>query len=291
MSTVQPRFEFAPPPTPGLVRAFALAVIAHGLLILLLAIGVRWTRDIPVMAVEAELWSALPQEAAPPPPSEPPSQPPPTQVAPVPEPVAVNPLPEIAIAKERARQKELQQKTERQAQLKREELLARQAKLDKEARDKAKLEKQARDKKAQDELKRSDAAKAQAEANRLAELRKQQLERIARLAGQASGNGNPGSQGNAVRSSGPSASYAGRIAARVKPNITYTDTTVGNPAAEIEVRTSPDGTIINRKLIKSSGVRSWDDAVLAAIDKTEKIPADVDGRVIPVLTLSFRPRD
>ena len=63
-----------------------------------------------------------------------------------------------------------------------------------------------------------------------------------------------------------------------------------NPAAEVEVRAAPDGTIIARKLLKSSGVKSWDDAVLKAIDKTEVLPRDVDGRVPAVMVITFRPK-
>lgn len=267
----------------------ALAVLAHAALLAVLAMGLRWKHDVPVVAVEAELWSALPQQAAPapvePPPPEPPAQP--TKPVAVPPPAPTAPDPAIAIAKEKARQREIQQEQERQEQRKRERMRAKQ---EQETRDKALREKQAREKKLQEEQKRTDAAKA-AEAKRLADLRRQQLERIARMAGQATGTADPSSTGAAARSSGPSASYAGRIAARIKPNITYTDPIVGNPVADVEVRTSPDGTIISRRLVKSSGVKSWDDAVLAAIDKTEKIPADVDGRVIPSLTLGFRPRD
>jgi colicin import membrane protein len=61
--------------------------------------------------------------------------------------------------------------------------------------------------------------------------------------------------------------------------------------AEVEVRTSPDGTIVGRKLLKSSGVAAWDDAVLKAIDKTEVLPRDVDGRVPANLVIGFRPLD
>jgi len=58
----------------------------------------------------------------------------------------------------------------------------------------------------------------------------------------------------------------------------------------VEVRTSPDGTIIARKIIKSSGVKAWDEAVLKAIDKTEVLPRDTDGRVPPALIIEFRPK-
>jgi colicin import membrane protein len=94
-----------------------------------------------------------------------------------------------------------------------------------------------------------------------------------------------------LKSSGPSANYAGRIRARIKPNIVFTETINGNPTAEVEVRTSPDGTIISRKLTQSSGNKSWDDAVLKAIDKTEVLPRDTDGRVPSAMTITFRPKD
>ena len=105
------------------------------------------------------------------------------------------------------------------------------------------------------------------------------------------GNGDVRSTGTAAQSSGPSAGYAGRIRARIKPNITFMDNVAGNPTAEVEVRTSPDGTIISRRLTQSSGVKSWDDAVLNAIDKTEVLPRDTDGRVPTSLVISFRPKD
>jgi colicin import membrane protein len=38
-------------------------------------------------------------------------------------------------------------------------------------------------------------------------------------------------------------------------------------------------------------VKSWDDAVLRALDKTEVLPRDVDGRVHTPLTLVFKLRD
>ena len=86
----------------------------------------------------------------------------------------------------------------------------------------------------------------------------------------------------------------GRIEARIRPKITTPGEIAGisgNPAAEVEVRCSPDGTILSRKLVKSSGVKAWDDAVLKAIDKTETLPRDVDGRVPSPLVISFRPKD
>jgi colicin import membrane protein len=291
--------EFAPPHTQGLVRALTLAILAHGLLLMVLTLGVQWKRDPVPVTVEAELWSALPVAAAPPPAPEPPPVEPEPEPVRIPKPVVVPPPPvpdpSIAIAQEKARlqkQKQLQQEQQlEQEQRQKEALRAKKLKDEKEAREREQREKLARDKKLQLEQQRVETAKQDAETKKLAELRKQQIDRMNRLAGQAVGNGSPESSGTAKQSSGPSASYGGRIQARVRPNITYTESITGNPAAEVEVRTSPDGTIISRKLVKSSGVKSWDDAVLNAIDKTEVLPKDVDGRVPPALTLVFRPKD
>jgi colicin import membrane protein len=123
------------------------------------------------------------------------------------------------------------------------------------------------------------------------QLEEQRSKNLARMAGMAGASGTAESTGTALRSSGPSASYAGRIRARIKPNIVFTKDIAGNPTAEVEVRTSPDGTIVGRKLLKSSGIDAWDDAVLQAIDKTEVLPRDIDGRVPPLLEISFRPKD
>lgn len=301
MNANSARMEFAPPPTPGLVRALGLAILAHALLLAVLAMGVQWKRDATPVSVEAELWSALPVQAAPraadpiPPPPEP-EPTPVAKVAPPTEPVAVpkGPDPAIAIAKEKARlRKEKQLEQDRLELEKRQKDVLKTKKLqdEKQARETALREKEARDKKLQQEQQKLQSAKTDADAKKVAELRNDQIARMNRMADQATGSGDANATGSAKQSSGPSASYAGRIVARIKPNITYTESLSGNPVADVEVRTSPDGTIISRKLIKSSGVKSWDDAVINAIDKTEKLPADVDGRVIPSLTLGFRPKD
>ena len=295
MTASQARMEFAPPPVPGLVRALAMAIVAHALLLAVLALGVQWKRDATPVTVEAELWSALPVQAAqaPPEPRHVETKPTATPIAkepttPAPPPAPTAPDPKIAIAKEKAK---LLRENELQQERKKEALKVRKAKEEKEERENEQREKLARDKKLLQDQQKAQSAKNDAEAKKVAELRKLQIERINRMADQAAGSGDANSGGTAKQSSGPSASYGGRIRARIKPNITYTETPVGNPTAEVEVRTSPDGTIISRKLVKTSGVKSWDDAVLNAIDKTEVLPRDIDGRVPPSLTLVFSPKD
>jgi len=292
------RFAFAPPPTPGMIRSLLLAIAAHGLLLALLAAGVQWHRETPPVVAEAELWSAVPEMAAPPPAPE--ADPTPVVEPPAPPTVEQAPAtaaPDIALEKERKRKEQLalQEKAEKARALKEK---AEKEKLEKLKREKlelakqeqAKQEKLAREKKLQAERKQPDPKNA-AEAKKLEELRQQNLKRMMGQASTAVGNGDANATGSAAQASGPSAGYAGRIRARIKPNIIFTDTISSNPIAEVEVRTSPDGTIISRKLTKPSGVKSWDDAVLNAIDKTEVLPRDVDGRVPTSLVISFRPRD
>ena len=66
MSTAPRHLEFAPPPTPGFLRALGLAILAHSVLLAVLSVGVQWKREPVQQSIEAELWSALPVEAAPP---------------------------------------------------------------------------------------------------------------------------------------------------------------------------------------------------------------------------------
>lgn len=240
--------------------------MAHALLLAVLALGVQWKRDATPVTVEAELWSALPLEAAPPPP--PPPEPSPSHDSPPPKPTVVPPAPPppqpdpaIAVAREKARlqkgkqveQEKLEQEERQKDALKQKKLKDEQAA--KEARERELRDKATRDKKMQEEQQKQQTAKSAAETKKMEELRQQQIARALRMAGQAEGTGSADARGTAKQSSGPSASYAGRIRARVKPNITYTESLAGNPAAEVEVRTSPDGTIISRKLVKSSGVK------------------------------------
>ncbi|OOG36944.1 protein TolA, partial [Polaromonas sp. A23] len=65
----------------GKLRAFGLALLVHLLLLGALTWGVNWKRSNPDISFDAELWSSVPQEAAPkpvetaPPPPPPPSRP------------------------------------------------------------------------------------------------------------------------------------------------------------------------------------------------------------------------
>jgi colicin import membrane protein len=105
------------------------------------------------------------------------------------------------------------------------------------------------------------------------------------------GTGAPSSTGTAARSSGPSGSWAGKVQARVRPNIVFSDDVSGNPSAEVEVRLGPGGLIIGKpRLARSSGHKAWDEAVIRALEKTESLPADTDGRYPSPVIITFKPK-
>ena len=267
-----------------------LALGVHGLLLLALALSMNWKMSDPA-PVEAEVWSEIPRVAggaAPPPPPPPPREQPVVRRAP--EPVkAADPEPEprrapdLVIAKtppKKAEPRKPEPKPEPKPQAKPE--VAKKPEPQKPAprKDAPKPETVAKPSKATDPASRSLSA-AELEAQRQANLQRM----MSSLGG---GSGGPGA---AARSTGPSAGYAGRIIARIKPNIVFTESLNGNPQAVVEVRCAPDGRIMSRRLVSSSGVAAWDEAVLRALDRTEVLPADVDGRVPTLMQLSFKPRD
>ena len=312
------RDPFMPQPPKVRGRAITLAVLAHVLLILAIAFGVNWRNSEPA-TVAAELWSATPQAAAPraveaPPTPQPEAKPPPEPVAkPVAKPVvkAAEPvappkppptLPDPQIAIEKAKREETKRVAAEQEQ-RREKAERLEAEREKRAKDESAQKRAAADKAEKLKVDRDKAAKAEraeraekaekaeraekAEAARLAAIRDANIKRTQGMLG---ATGAPTDTGTAQRSSAPSANYAGRVMARIKPNILLTDTLDGNPRAVVEVKLAPDGTIIAKRLVQSSGSKVWDDAVLRAIDRTEMLPLD-NGRAPPVFEIGFRPRD
>lgn len=295
MHAATDRLEFAPPPTPGLMRALGLAVLAHIFLLAALTWGVHWKREAVTVTAEAELWSATPQQAAPKlveVPPEPPETPKPPVVKPAPKPTPPPPqaqpkLPDADIALEREKlrlKKEKQDELEKQrlAKLKQEKL--KQEKLEQEKLKEEKLlakreldKKAAENKKKVDqETQRKEAVQAQLDTKKLEAQRQENIKHMAELAG---ATGAPSSTGTAQKSSGPSAGYAGRIAERIKSNTTFTDSSAGNPTVKVVVRVGASGTILNRRIVTPSGNKAWDEAVLRAIDKMDMLPRDVDGRI------------
>ena len=318
------RDQFAPPRPPARLRAITLAVLVHAVLIGALTWGVNWKNTADQPAVEAELWAAVPTQAAaravePPVPPPPPPVQKATPPAPPPPPVRSTEPPDtreadIAIEREKKRleqekkareQQQLREKRERERkeeerqdrlEQEKKERLQKERDKEKEQREKQlaeqkRAEQEKQKKLDEDKRKAAEAAKrkADAEAKQLAEQREANLRRIQGMAGATGGES---ATGKDKESRSPSGSYGDKVAAKVKPNIVYPDAISGNPRAEVEVRLSPDGTIVGKRLVQSSGNKAWDDAVLRALDKTETLPRDVDGRVpsVPII-IGFKPQD
>lgn len=299
MSTAPRHLEFAPPPTPGLLRALGLAILAHVVLLAVLSTGVQWKRDAVQESFEAELWASVPVQAAPPAPElepvpEPPKpQPPEPKPEPKPLPKPVPPPPDtakaeadIALLKEKAKAKQLKEKklALEKAELEKKKL----AELEKERLAKLEQDKKADRRKkeqadARDKLDKQRKLEAK-EAQQLDAQRKDAVKRAMGMAG-AGGNGASNSTSTSLESKSLSVSYAGRIRSYIKRYHTYTDTVSGNPTTEIEVRLASDGSVLSRRITKASGTKSWDDAALNAIDKAEKLPLDENGRAPSPMTI------
>lgn len=260
-----------------------MALLVHGGLLIALAFGVNWRSSEPTGS-SAELWAAVPQAAAPAA-VEPPPPPPMPKVEPKPD-LKVEPPPpppkadtrDADIAIEKAAEKAKREELERE---KLERLKAE--KLEREKAEKLEREKAAKLERDKVEKEKRDAA---AETERTAKLRDENLERMRGMAG---ATGTPQATGTALREAQPSANYGGKVRARVYPNIVFTDTVAPGVRADVEVRAAPDGTITGRRLIKSSGNPTWDEAVLRAIDRTGDLPKDENGKVPPSIIIEFKP--
>ena len=289
----------------------ALALLAHGGLVAALALSLNWRLPTADTVVSAELWSAVPQVAAPAPvePAPPPPPAPPPAPAPAPAPPPPGPTPaerqaardaEIALEKAQAQRQRAQEEEEARRLKQRLEARrlaeAQEAQRQEDARKAAQAKaEQAREAKRQKDLaaqkEREKAAAAEAAAKAEAKAQAEQIakmreENLKRLLGQAGATGPATATGSAKADMAPSAGYAGRIKAAVLPNIVQPDKERGNPVTEVEVRCAPDGSIVGRRVTKPSGNPAWDETVLRAIDKTRQLPLD-GGRIPPTMTLVF----
>ena len=259
----------------ALGRGATLAVLVHAGLLLGLSGSLHWrTKQEAVFA--AELWAAVPQLAAPPPQVAPAPPPPPPKLAPAPPPPPPPPR-EAKIAVEKAKPAPPPPKPKPEPE------------PPKPAKPVAKVEPKPDPKIAREKEAAAERERQRVDDERLARQREENLKRMLNQVGAGAATG-AAPQGQANQDAGPSASYAGRLVARIFPNILFTESVASNAAADVEVRLAPDGTVVSRRLVKSSGNAEWDEAVLRAIDKTRVLPRDTDGRVPPAVIVTFKPR-
>ncbi len=248
----------------GSGRAIVLAVAVHALLGALLFLGVRWQSSPPAV-IQAELWSATPQTAAPPPQRIPP---PPKVEAPTPEP---KPAPEPPVPKadivERAPPK-----------------------VEPKKKEPVKVE---APKPVLKPLPQPIPPKVEAKpqpAKPLPPPKEAPVRPPSDLASiMASANGAPTSTGKDQQTSGPrgNAGYAARLQAAIRSQMRYPASATGNPYAMVRIEQLPNGEVVNVTVTRPSGVPAFDDAIERAIRAASPLPRDEQGKVERQLDLHY----
>ena len=141
------------------------------------------------------------------------------------------------------------------------------------------------------------AAKAKAQAEAAAQTKKLDQERSARLAQMQGMAGGEGSTGNGLAKSGTgsgsggtstSPGYADKVRRQVRPHITWAGETQGLETV-VAVHCAPSGTLLSATVKRSSGNPQWDDAALRAVQLTDPMPVDVDGKAPGSFLITLRP--
>lgn len=260
---------YAPSPEASPTLAFVLSALAHGVLVALLVWGVRIQSQAPA-AIEAELWSALPQLAAPAPVETPPPPAVPEEATkPVPEvapPLSPQP-PDIALEKKPAPkvQTEVPPKAPPKAPPKVTPQLTPPPAVRAETKPDSSAQRQA-------------ALKASFE---------REQKRLLEFAG-------AGAVGSAAVSSSPrgDASWMARAATLIKANTVFNaEGLAENLSVELEVQLDPAGYVVQVLKRRSSGVSGFDEAVERAVRKSEPYPPGVSGKVPTSFVLTHKLRE
>jgi len=284
-----------------------LALGVHALFVLLLVFGVSWQTQHPA-PVMVDLWDAMPAPPAPEPPprAEPLPQPeplppqpeaPPPRVQPEPPPKVAAPerkpevkappqptAPDIALEKKKAEAERLQKL--KQMQEAEDRLLAEAARAEAEQMKKEREHQLAEQKKRELMRQMEEEALMQrmVDEDLASESRRVQQTQAAAAAARR--------QSEVQRIVGQ---YRDMISAKVRGNTRLPEDLKGNPEVRCLVRLLPTGEVQEVTLLKSSGNKAYDDAVLRAIEMSSPLPlpADRDARAefLPELTLLHRPKD
>jgi len=248
-------------------RAFTFSLVAHLGLLAFLVIGISWNNSTP-SGVEVELWDSTPQ-------------------------VDTKPAPELKTemkeeAADIAVKKKKVEKEPPKKEAAKEPPKAVKPPPPKEPPKKVEPPK----KEVAKEPPKPALTPAQIKAN--AEADKRREANIASLRGMAAKDGGTGgSVGSGVGGGGNAPpGWSDKVIKKVRANITFNaDSFKGNKQTVIQVRLAPDGAILSRTMTSSSGDNAWDQAVLSAIDATQSLPKDDDGK-LPTLTpeLKLKPK-
>ncbi|MGF6599192.1 colicin import membrane protein [Paraburkholderia sp. GAS448] len=141
------------------------------------------------------------------------------------------------------------------------------------------------------------AAKAKAQAQAEAQSKKLDDERRARLAQLQGMAGGEGSTGNGLAKSGTgsgaggtaaSPGFAEKVQRLVRPKIVWGGDTQGLETV-VAVRCAPTGTLLSATITHGSGNIEWDNAALRAVQRSDPMPLDVNGKTPASFTITLRP--
>ncbi|MDB5753810.1 MAG: protein TolA, partial [Massilia sp.] len=87
--------------------------------------------------------------------------------------------------------------------------------------------------------------------------------------------------------------YLASITSKIKSTTSYAGNTdvSGNPTVVFKVEQLPTGEVISVRLVKSSGVLTFDDAVEKGINKASPLPKKKNGTVERTLEIVFKMKD
>ncbi len=273
------------------LKAGVLALLVHVVFFIFMTFGLSW-KTHPPAGIVVDLWSDLPQpeqkptkkvKALPPKPAPtkkvkpaPPKKiepAPPKKVKPAP-PKKVESLPskaDIELKKEKEKKQKLAKEKkvkEKKAKLAKE----KKAKLAKEKKAKEKRARLAKEKKEKERKIKEQNARVAAETERFQkELRaEEERRRLQRLAyAQAAAKRNLIDE------------YKAKILAKIKSKLVLPPDLPNDPIAEYGITLLPGGEILSVKLRKSSGFRSFDEAVERAIILARPLPLPKDKSLFP----------
>jgi TonB family protein len=82
--------------------------------------------------------------------------------------------------------------------------------------------------------------------------------------------------------------YLEKVQRRVRPNIVWAGETPGLETV-VTIHCSPTGTLLSATIALSSGNSQWDDAALRAVQRSDPMPLDTNGKAPASFTVTLRP--
>lgn len=265
---------------PGLVPSGILAFVVHLGFFALLFFGVHWQTRVTEPIV-VDVWEDIPDVKEPSPEPPPPPRPQPkAEPKPPPPPPKVEQPSQADIALKEKRELERQRKAEDAARKKEEDRLRKEAELEDKRQREQEVRRLEEEKRLQDAARKRDEAmlenliaqeekrtrEAEAQRRRASELQQARLRVLEE--------------------------HIGRVRAKIQSKVVVPPGMQGNPEAHYSVTVLPGGDVLEIRLVRSSGVPLYDQAVERAIRAAEPLPVPSQPELFQQmreLNLKFRP--